>query len=135
MPRFTKMEFPGLYKEFIDSGYLGSLDGMRHLNAYEEGRNQGRLNFESVVEARERGEDVTDLVLLKLLPHTDTKGNRERGAWVHIAPVIQGSVRRWFEGARWTRPEDWPAIADAILNFLQWCNEGPELLDLYESRD
>jgi hypothetical protein len=55
VPRFTKMEFPGLYKEFIDSGYLGSLDGLRHHNAYEEGRNQGRLNFESVVVARERG--------------------------------------------------------------------------------
>ena len=83
MPRFTKMEFPGLYRAFIDSGYMGSLDGMRHLNAYEEGRIQGCLNFESVVEARDRGEDVTDLVLLKLLPHTGTKGNRERGAWVH----------------------------------------------------
>ena len=55
MPRFTKMEFPGLYREFIGSGYLGSFDGMRHLDAYEEGRIQGRLNFESVVEAREGG--------------------------------------------------------------------------------
>lgn len=99
MPRFTKMEFPGLYREFVDSGYLGSLDGMRHLDAYEEGRDQGRLNFESVVEAREREEDVTDLVLLKLLPHNDTKGNRDRGAWVHIAPAIQGDVKKWFEGA------------------------------------
>lgn len=62
--RFTKMEFPGLYKEFIDSGYLGSLDGMRHLDAYEEGRIQGRLNFESVVEAKERGEDVPGNVRL-----------------------------------------------------------------------
>jgi 5-methylcytosine-specific restriction protein B len=99
------MEFPGLYKEFIDSGYLGSLDGVRHLDAYEEGRKLGRLNFESVVESRERREDVTDLVLLKLLPHNDTAGNRERGAWVHIAPATRGSVKRWFEGARWTRSE------------------------------
>jgi hypothetical protein len=35
MPRFTKMEFPGLYKEFIDSGYLGTLEGMRHIDAYD----------------------------------------------------------------------------------------------------
>ncbi len=62
MPRFAKMEFPGLYREFIDSGYLGSLDGVRHPNAYEEGRNQGRINYRLVLEARERGEDVTDLV-------------------------------------------------------------------------
>jgi 5-methylcytosine-specific restriction protein B len=128
MPRFTKMEFPGLYREFIDSGYLGSLDGMRHLNAYEEGREEGRLNYWSVLEARERGKDVTDLVLLKLLPHNDTAGNRERGAWIHIAPAIRGNVKRWFEGARWTRAEDWPSIADAILRFLQRCNEDPEQL-------
>jgi hypothetical protein len=62
------------------------------------------------------------------LPHNDTAGNRERGAWVHIAPTIRGDVKRWFEGARWTRPEDWPVIADAILDFLHWCNEDPELL-------
>jgi 5-methylcytosine-specific restriction enzyme B len=128
MPRFTKMEFPELYKEFIDSGYLGTLEGMRHLDAYEEGRKQGRLNYRSVLEARERGEDVTDLILLKLLPHNDTVGNRERGAWVHIAPAIQGNVKRWFAGARWTRPEDWPAIADAILRFVQRCNDDPEQL-------
>lgn len=77
MPGFAKMQFPELYKKFIDSGYLASLDGVHHLNAYEEERNQGRLNFEAVVKARERGEHVTDLVLLTLLPRTDTKVNRE----------------------------------------------------------
>ena len=128
MPRFAKMEFPGLYKEFIDSGYLESLDGVRHLMRTREGREQGRLNYGSVLEARERGEDVTDLVLLKLLPHDDTKGNRERGAWVHIAPAIQRDIKRSFEGARWTRPEDWPAIAEAILGFVQRCNEDPQQL-------
>src|SRR5215211_1876426 len=97
------MEFPDLYKAFLDSGYLQSLDGTQHLNGYEENRNEGVSNYRSVLEARERGEDVTDLVLLKLLPHNDTTGNRERGAWVHIAPAIQGNVKKWFEGARWTR--------------------------------
>jgi 5-methylcytosine-specific restriction protein B len=111
---FTQMEFPGLYEEFINSDYLDSLDGMRHLDAYEEERVQGRRNFESVLEARERGEDVTDLVLLKLLPHNDTEGNRERGAWVHIAPAIQKDIKTKYEGAGWTKPEDWPAIAEGF---------------------
>ena len=101
---------------------------MRHLDAYEEGRPQGRLNFEFVLEARERGEDVTDLVLLKLLPHTDTKGNRERGAWVHIAPAIIGDLKGWFQNKAWTKPEDWPAISEAILRFVQRGNDGPEQL-------
>ena len=128
MPRFTKMEFPGLYREFVESGYLGSFDGMRHLDAYEEGRKEGRLNYRSVLEAKEGGEDVTDLVLLKLLPHNDTAANRERGAWVHIAPAIQKDIKTKYEGAGWTKPEDWPAIAEAILDLLHWCNEDPELL-------
>ena len=59
MPRFAKTEFPGLYKEFIDSGYLESLDGVDHLSAYEQCRGEGRLNYRSVLEAREMGEDVT----------------------------------------------------------------------------
>jgi len=63
---------------------------------------------------RERGEDVTDLVLLKLLPHNDTEGNRERGAWVHIAPAIQKDIKTKYEGAGWTKPEDWPAIAEGF---------------------
>ncbi len=59
MPRFTKMEFPGLYREFIDSGYLGSLDGMRHLNAYEEERIRGTAQLPIRVggEAEGRGRD------------------------------------------------------------------------------
>lgn len=63
-----------------------------------------------------------------MLPHTDTAGNREKGAWVHIAPAIQGNVKKWFEGARWTKPEDWPAISDAILRFVQRCNDDPQQL-------
>jgi 5-methylcytosine-specific restriction enzyme B len=92
------MEFLGLYREFIDSGYLQSRDGLRHLHAYEEGRKEGQLNYRSVLEARARGEDITDLVLLKLLPHNDTAGNRQRDAWVHIAPAIQGNVKEWQPG-------------------------------------
>ena len=129
MPRFAKMQFPGLYGEFVGSGYMQTLDGMHHLEAYEKGRAQGRLNFESVVEASDGGQDVTELVLLKLLPHNDTAGNRDRGAWVHIAPAIRGDVRRWFESKRWTRPDDWPAIAEAILRFVRRCDEDPERLD------
>jgi 5-methylcytosine-specific restriction enzyme B len=46
---------------------------------------------------------------------------------VHIAPAIRGmsSGGSW---ARWTKSKDWPAIADAILRFLQRCNEDPQQL-------
>lgn len=47
---------------------------------------------------------------------------------MHIAPAIQGNVKRWFEGAGWTKPDDWPEIAKAILHFVERCNDDPEQL-------
>ncbi len=47
---------------------------------------------------------------------------------MHIAPAIRGDLKRWFENKGWTRAEDWPAIADAILRLLQRCNEDPQQL-------
>ena len=58
-----------------------------------------------------------ELVLNGLLPHKDTVHNRQRGAWVHIAPAVTRDIREWFEGAGWVKPEDWPAIASSVLDF------------------
>ena len=88
---FTQMEFPGLYEEFINSDYLDSLDGMRHLDAYEEDESRAVATSNPCWGREKRGEDVTDLVLLKLLPHNDTEGNRERGAWVHVGELLRPS--------------------------------------------
>ena len=62
------------------------------------------------------------------MPHNDTDGNRERGAWAHIASAIRGDVKRWFQNKGWTKPEDWPAITEAILRFVERCNDDPEQL-------
>jgi 5-methylcytosine-specific restriction enzyme B len=92
MLRFEKVEFTRLFQEFVNS-YPSTLEGEQHIRAYEENRRQGRQNFQTVVQVADRGEDATDLVLLKLLPHADTSGNRDRGAWVHIAPAVQGNLK------------------------------------------
>lgn len=117
-------EFLTLYDDFATS-YLSRPKGQEHLASYNTLRQQARENFDAIVVAAERGEDVTDNVLTKLLPYTDSQAHRERGFWVHIAPAITGDVRKWFEKAGWTKPEDWRAVADAILNFLQRCTENP----------
>jgi 5-methylcytosine-specific restriction protein B len=75
-----------------------------------------------------KGEDITELVLLKLLPHWGTKNNKERGAWIHIAPAITKDLKQWFEGAKWATKDDWPEIARAIYNFVDNCIKNPSNL-------
>src|SRR5437773_2704649 len=99
-----------LLADFTNS-YLSTARGEAHLAAYPRVRETGRQNFENVLAAAERGEGVTDLVLLILLAHTDTRFHRESGAWIHIAPAVTRDIKSWFERKGWTRSEDWPRIA------------------------
>ena len=70
-------EFVRLFREFART-YPQTPDGQNHLVAYESGREQGRQNFEEIVAAAERGEDVADRVLLKLIPYKDSLGYRKK---------------------------------------------------------
>ncbi len=119
--------FVEIFPHFVQS-YLSTPDGEWHIGAYDECRAQGHRNFQEVVEAADRGEDVTDQVLLKLLPYHDSASNREKGAWHHIAPTITGDLKKWFENVGWTKPQDWPQVAQAILEFLRRCSDDPKQL-------
>lgn len=122
-----RAEFEGLFAEFVSS-YLSSADGKRHQLTYDQATKTGQRNFEAACAAADRQEDTTDLVLRTLLPYTDTSANREAGVWVHIAPVVQGDIRKWFEGAGWAKAADWPRIANAILGFFRRCDNEPDQL-------
>lgn len=117
-------QFTQLFQEFAAT-YPATPDGQKHIEWYEQSREQGRQNFEKVVAAAGRGEDITDPVLLKLLPYNDTPNNREKGAWTHLAPTINGDIKKWFKGAGWTKPQDWPRVAQAILELVRRCSENP----------
>jgi 5-methylcytosine-specific restriction protein B len=123
-----KTEFLELFRQFVE-GYLSRPDGRTHLARYEEGRTHGRSNFEKVVAAANRGEDITDLVLRLFLPYTDSAAHRAAGVFIHIAPAITGDVKEWFESVGWTKPEDWPNVAHAILNIARRCAEDIQELD------
>ena len=118
-------QFTELFLEFIDS-YPYSGDGLRHIAAYNQQRQQGCRNFKAIISAADAGEDVTDSILLQLLPYTDSSANRERGAWIHIAPALATDVRNKY--SKWTKAEQWPDIAQAILNFVRYCNDHPNKL-------
>jgi len=120
-------EFTALFKKFAEE-FLRKPEGQIHLRRYEEGRATGQANFAAIQAAKGRGEDTTDSVLRLLLPYTDSTAHRSSGVWVHIAPAIQGDVKEWFQQAGWTRPEDWPKVADAILEFISRCVDDPASL-------
>jgi hypothetical protein len=122
-----RAEFIELFRKFIDS-YPPTPQGEDHLRHYEEEREEGRRNFEAILEAERRGEDVTDEVLMKLLPYAGSKPNRERGFWISIAPAFNGDVRKKFESAGWTDQESWPQVAKEILRFVRRCYDRPEEL-------
>lgn len=128
MDGHKKDEFLGLFQEFIEE-YLHTPEGKAHIESYERMRAEGASNFSEIVGASDRGEDVVDAVLLKLLPYTDTDANRKKGAWIHIAPAIQGDLKAWFQNVGWTKPEDWPAVANSILTFLRRCRDGNDGID------
>ena len=122
-----QVEFIRLFQEFISS-YPYTPEGLRHTAAYEKQRQQGKRNFEAIATAAEFGEDVTEAVLLQLLPYTDSANNRQKGAWIHNAPYINGDLKGWLEKSGWTKSEDWSFIAQAILRFVRHCNDVPSQL-------
>lgn len=122
-----KREFAALFDEFVAS-FLTQPEGQIHLRRYEEGRVTGRANFTSIQADLRRGEDITDSVLRLLLPYTDSAAHRKSGIWIHVAPAIQGDIKEWFQQAGWTRSEDWPKVAKAIMEFVSRCAEDPSSL-------
>jgi hypothetical protein len=119
-----RARFAELYQEFLDA-YLHQPAGQEHWAFYLRSREDAERNYVEVITRMDSGEDVTDLALLKLLPHSDRPQNQERGAWISPAPAITDDIRYQFEKAGWTKAEDWPLIATAIASFVRRCVEKP----------
>jgi hypothetical protein len=116
-------EFVRLFREFART-YPKTPDGQNHLVAYERQRDQGHRNFEEIVAASGRGEDVADRVLLKLIPYRDSPGYQDKGAWIHIAPATGDPRAR----AKAAMPEDWKKSAATILDLVRRCTNNPDQL-------
>lgn len=122
-------EFTVLFEEFINS-YPNTAKGIKHIKSYSQQRESGCRNYQAILEAKEAGEDITERVLLQLLPYRDTTNNRERGTWIHNAPAINKDLRTWFENSRWINSEDWDNVANVIINFIIFSVEQTETLSL-----
>lgn len=121
-------ELTALIEEF-QTHYGSTEEGEKHLAAYRHNREEAIANLQTLQEAQKQGQDITNTTLLKLLPHADTEKNRERGAWISIAPAVQGDLRQWFENKGWVTAGDWPKIAQTIFDLVSQLNENPDTLE------
>ena len=123
-----RTELTALIKEF-QTHYGPTEEGEKHLAAYRQNREEAIANFRGLQEAKKQGQEITNTTLLKLLPHVDTEKNRERGAWISIAPAVQGDLRQWFENKGWVTAGDWPKIAQTIFELISQLKENPDTLE------
>src|SRR5690606_6551883 len=110
--------------------YLRTPMGQDHRLAYGVMRATAQQNMAEIEALARRGADITDAVLWKLLPYTDSAAHRADGAWVTVAPAIRGDLRAWYEAAGWISPGEWPAVARAIYAFVRRCVAVPAELDV-----
>lgn len=120
-------DFNEVFPEFV-AGYLRDDVGEAHKSLYQAAKIEGRRNYEEIVARADRGEDTTDSVLDRLLPHANTERHRKEGQWIHTAPAITKHIRAWYEGAGLVKPEEWPAKAAHILRFIRRAVDHPSQL-------
>jgi len=122
-----RKEFETFFEEFAHS-YPDTRAGLEHRRLYGESRKEAKKNLAEIRRAKKQGQDVTDKVLLKLLPYADLANNRASGAWISPAPAIIGNLKGWFEAKGYRKRQEWPAVASSILSFVEACIEDPTRL-------
>lgn len=137
LPEDDADEIEKLVSEFKET-YLDAGDGEYHRKLLLNSREQGRKNYQNVIDLQREGKDITDAVLYGLLPHADTQNNRDKNHWIHIAPCFTKDIKEWFEGAGWAKSEDWPNIAERLFDFIKNAIDNPDkiqsLCDSFDSQ-
>jgi len=122
-----RIEFMKLFRDFAES-YLPSSIGLEHLASYSKSRDLARKNLDEIRKCQEQGEDITDRVILKLLPYADSDQARISGYFISPAWVFKTDARKKLEGIGYVNSADWPSIARKIFEFVSLCDEDPEQL-------
>jgi len=118
-------KFLPLFERFKKE-YPETAGGKKHISLYINGRKAAKENFELVKQASNNGDDITDLVLDKLLPYTDSESHRKEGKWIHCAPVFSGDVKSKMEGIKWVKPHQWSDVSMLIFNFIENAISDPD---------
>src|SRR5438552_6717037 len=83
------------YATEFEKSYLLEPAGQRHKAAYGQERTQALQYWSDIKAAKTSGQDVTEPVLSKLLPYSNTRHNREKRYRISIAPAITKDLRKW----------------------------------------
>ena len=124
MPTELEQHFLEAYQKFL-ARYVATAAAQSDAQRMVQARREAIFAYRAIVDAADRGDDVTDAVLAQLLPHADTATNRARGAWIHHSAGLSGDVRQLHEQLGWAQPDQWPQKAAAILEFVRTCVEDP----------
>ncbi|MCG2658967.1 MAG: hypothetical protein L6437_01815 [Kiritimatiellae bacterium] len=109
--------FAGYATEF-EKSYLLEPAGQKHLAQYRSEGQELKQTWTLAKKKDKTGEKITDIVLEKLLPHSNTRHNREHGYHISIAPAITKDLRKWFENAGWQKASNWDKVARAIYDLF-----------------
>jgi hypothetical protein len=106
------------YASEFEKRYLLEPAGQRHLAIYKEERDKVVQFWSEIKEAKQEDKRITELVLEKLLPYSNTRHNREKGYRISVAPAITKDLKKWFENAGWQQPDNWDNVANAIYDLV-----------------
>lgn len=112
-----KSKFQALSDEFREK-YLQTEQGKTHLRYYDQEKKEVKEVFGEIEVKHEKGKDITEDVLRRLLPHSDTKYTREKGYRASTWPAITKDIKRWFENIGWQKKENWPKVAESLFELI-----------------
>lgn len=111
-------KFIKIIEEFKQN-YLNTGQGKKHLETYNKEREEVKRVFNDIKDKRERGEDITNDVLYKLLPYQINEPNKERGYRTSIWGFTTKDIKSWYENAGWQKPNNWKNVASALFDLVQ----------------
>ena len=116
METVKKEDFLKITKEFKQN-YLNTEQGRKHLEAYNNEREEVRRIFTEIQEKRKSGEDITKFVLDNLLPIKRKS----------VTPAGVKTIEAYYKRAGETlREEDLPKLAEAIFNLIDNLINNPD---------
>jgi hypothetical protein len=98
--------------------YLDTPKGREHYQSEINEQQEVSQTYATLARKAGDGADVTDDVLMKLLPYVNTTGNRQRGTHISTWPCITKDIKAWFEGAGWKKNSEWPDVARWLLEIV-----------------
>jgi len=114
-----KEELQKIVEEFKQK-YLNTEQGERHLEVYNKEREEVRRIFNEIKKKKERGEDITELVLDYLLPIKRKS----------VTPAGVKTIEAYYKRAGETlSEEDLPELADAIFKLINGLINNPDNTD------